>query len=123
MMEFINNNWNHFLALVGSLTLIFFLIKREKDQHDKNPKYKETWPNFFAKSWDDFIMAILSGQAIAFFQEGAFMMIAKWFDFNNPKEMYKDSETAIAFCVGFCGTFLVGYLYKYIIKKTSDSKD
>ena len=118
MLEFIKNHWNHFLALVGSLTLIFFLIKIEKDKHDKNPKYKGTWKEFFLQSWDDFLFAIISGQALALFQQGAFMFIASWLNWTKPEELYKNSETAISFCLGFSGAFIIGYLYKYVVKKT-----
>lgn len=120
MIQYIIDNYpNHGAALIGSLVLIFFLIKKEKDKHDTNKKYKGTWSEFFSANWDDFVLAILSGQGLATVQESAFMLISKWFDVSDPVKTYETSELGIAFIFGFSGTFLVGYLYKYIIKKTS----
>ncbi len=108
-------------ALIGSLTLIFFLIKREKDRHDKNKKLKATWKEFFGSNWDDFVLAIISGQALSFIQQPVFKGYATWSEWDNDKteRLYEDSEIAISFVVGFCATFLIGWLYKYAVKKTS----
>jgi hypothetical protein len=111
-------------ALLGSISLILFLIKREKDQHDNNPKYKKSWRAFFVQNWDDFVLALISGQILVLLQEPAYFGLVRFMDWDFEKcvDIYFDSEEAIAFVVGFSATFLIGWLYKYVIKKTKNEE-
>ena len=106
-------------ALIGSVILILFLIKREKDEHDTNKKYKNTWKEFFMSNWDDFALAILSGQLIVRIQESVYFGVVRYMDWDYDKylDLYFDAEDAISFVIGFSGTFLIGWLYKVLMKK------
>ena len=108
-------------ALIGSIVLILFLIKREKDKHDNNPKYNATWKAFFYAKWDDFLLSIVGGQALAYIQEPLYFGVVRWMEWDYDKyvDLYFDSEEAVSFIVGFSATFIIGWLYRYIVKKTS----
>ena len=133
----INIDWVSVLAaVVGGILVIILWIFSEKQKRDKNEKYAKatTWGNYFSRTWDDFVFALICAVIMGVYYHGIFNLGLLIFGVEEEQAkdywlMFKENQGFALLLAGMFGTFIVKGIWqggKFILKKVpflSNSSD